>query len=50
MHERQAFILGMSRLVAIACSTAAAWGFIVEGNLLAATAIPTPTPTATPRT
>src|SRR4029077_12958812 len=45
------FFLGMSRLIAIACFAAGAWGFIVEGNLSAAPKArptPTPTPTATP--
>src|SRR5881296_2262938 len=47
------FFLGMSRLIAIACFAAGAWGLIVEGNLSAAprprpTPTPTPTPTATP--
>ena len=38
----------MSRLIAIACVAAGAWGFIVEGNLSAAPKPrPTPTPTAT---
>src|SRR5882724_7748711 len=40
------FFLGMSRLIAIACFAAGAWGFIVEGNLSAA---PKPRPTPTPR-
>ena len=30
------FFLGMSRLIAIACLAAGAWGLIVEGNLSAA--------------
>src|SRR5437867_593324 len=47
------FFLGMSRLIAIACFAAGAWGLIVVGNLSAApkprpTPTPTPTPTATP--
>jgi hypothetical protein len=31
-HERQAFMLGMRRLIVIACFAAAAWGLIIEGN------------------
>ena len=46
----EACIARTSRLIAIACFAAAAWGLIVEGNLSAAPkAQPTPRPIATPR-
>jgi hypothetical protein len=46
--QRLAFILRMSRRIAIACFAAAAWGLVTEGNPSAVAATPTPTSTPTP--